>query len=282
MVAEKLLAAGFRVRAFVRDLSRGEYLARLGAELMLGDYADQASVDAANRGVEGVFFVAPYLNAHPGVGSVIANAAKHAGVQLVVWNTTGEVPPVPTGNAGVDCRLEVRSALSTGDVPFVALEPTIYMENFLGPWTAPELAANSIFAYPLPSEAYIQPIAQADVAAFVVEAFRRPDLAGSNFKLCGPDKMDGMAIAKCFSSVLGREVRFRSMPPEEFGAVLDDLLGPGAGDAATAFYRAAFSDPKLISTAVQLSDVLDVLPIVPTPLAAWVRQHSSSFATLEH
>lgn len=278
VVAERLLDAGLRVRVLARDPARAAALAKRGAEVVQGDYADPASLDAASRGVDGVFLVVPFLAAQLGAAPAVAKAAKAAGVRLVVWNTTGPVPGAPTGNPGADARLETRTALEASGLPHVTLEPSIYMENFLGPWTAPEVAERSVFAYPLPEGASIQPIAQADVATYAVEAFRRPDLAGSRFALCGPEALDGPAIAERVSAGLGRPVRFRSMPPEEFGSVLDRLFGPGAGEAATAFYRAAFANPALISTAIDPSPALAALPIAPTSLQAWARQHASIFS----
>ena len=57
-VAERLLAEGVRVRALVRDPTRGAWLARQGAELCAGAITDPAVVDAAVRDVDTVFHLA--------------------------------------------------------------------------------------------------------------------------------------------------------------------------------------------------------------------------------
>jgi uncharacterized protein YbjT (DUF2867 family) len=120
----------------------------------------------------------------------------------------------------------------------------------------------------------VQPISQQDVAAFAVEAFARPNLAGSTFRLCGPEALDGEGIAARFAEALGRPIRFRVMSPDEFGAVLDGAFGPGAGAPAVAFYRAAFENPSLITTSIDHAALLGHLPITPTSLVAWARSHA--------
>ena len=152
------------------------------------------------------------------------------------------------------------------------------MENFLGPWTAPELAEKGTFAYPLTNEIRMQWITQEDVAAFAVEALARPELANLNLKIAGPERLNGQGIAERFGRALVRPIAFRPMLPREFGAILDRAIGPGAGEAAAGFYEAAAANPELLSTDVDLAPALAKLPIRPTPLEEWVVRHAAAFA----
>ncbi|HEU4699654.1 MAG TPA: NAD-dependent epimerase/dehydratase family protein [Gemmatimonadales bacterium] len=57
-LCERLVAAGHRVRALVRDPGRAERFARLGVELVVGDLRDPASLARAVAGVDTVYHIA--------------------------------------------------------------------------------------------------------------------------------------------------------------------------------------------------------------------------------
>ena len=58
-MARKLLAEGWQVRALTRDINKpaAQELKVLGAELVAGDMDNRAELDAAFKGVYGVFSV---------------------------------------------------------------------------------------------------------------------------------------------------------------------------------------------------------------------------------
>jgi uncharacterized protein YbjT (DUF2867 family) len=152
------------------------------------------------------------------------------------------------------------------------------MENFLGPWTAPEVAEKGVFAYPISNEVKMQWITHEDVAAFAVEALKRPEeVANANLKVCGPERLSGEEIAERFGRALEREISFCPMPVREFGAHMDAAFGPGVGDDAVAAYEAAYENSEMFSTDIDLSVSLERLPIRPTPLEEWVCQHAKAF-----
>lgn len=281
-VARRLLAAGHGVRVLTRDRAKAAALAALGADVAVGDMADPDDLGAASAGIDKVFLLVPFFVRDPTdtarYGRNAIDAAAAAGVRLVVWNPTGEILPDRIGNPALDARLDVLESLRASGLPHIVLQPTAYMENFLGPWTAPELAERDRFAYPITNAVRMQWVTQEDVAAFAVEALRRPELANLTLKLAGPERLSAEEIAERFGRALGRPIAFRPMPPREFGAILDGAFGPGAGAAAAGFYEAAAANPDLLSTDVDPAPALTALPIRPTTLEAWVRSHAAAFA----
>lgn len=273
-VARQLLEAGHQVRVLTRQPAKADELKALGAETVVGDLTDPKSLRRASEGVDGVFLLVPFTDPQAQYGFNAIDAAKAAGVKLVVWNSTGTILPVRTSNPGLDVRLDLLEYLRASGLRHIVLQPTAYMENFLGPWTAPEIAAKDTFAYPISSEARVQFISHEDVAAFAVAAFQRPRAADAVYQLAGPERLGGEDVAERLTRTLGRTITFRSMPPAEFGAVLDGVFGPGAGDDATAFYEASLNDPSLISTDFDIAPVLDALPIELTPLETWARGYA--------
>ncbi len=276
-VVQRLLQAGHGVRVLVRNPAKAALLSAIGAEVVVGDLGDLQSLRRASAGMDGVYLQIPFFDPQAAYGVSAINAAWDAGVQLMVWNPTGAVLPVRTGNPGVDVRLDVLEHLRASALPFIVLQPTVYMENFLGPWTAPELARAGRFAYPIPRAVTLQPISHEDLAAYATAAFARPELAGSIFDVCGPERLNGDDIAERFSAALRRSISFRPMPPREFGDVMDAAFGVGVGEDAVGFYEAVQQNPALLSTDIDLQSTLAALPIRPTSLEDWVRINAAAF-----
>lgn len=275
-VAEQLLAAGHRVRLLVRRPEAVADLAARGAEIARGDLADPDSLAAAHVGIEGVFLLLPFFDPQISHAVHAIDAARNAGVRQIVWNTTGTIPPLRTGNPGVDIRLDILALLRASTIPFVALQPTAYMENLLGPWTAAEVAEKDQLAYPIPNSVTLQWISHQDAAAFAVAAFARLPEGEHLIEICGPETLTGEAMAARFTTALGRPIHFRPMPPREFGALLDRVFG-GGGDAIATFYESVHENPAILSTAIDYEALQKILPIEATNLETFARRHRSAF-----
>lgn len=276
-VARQLLKGGHTVRLFVRTPAKVADLAALGAEIVVGDHDDTAALAEAARGQDGMFLLLPFFGPNETHARNLIEASQAAGIRRIVWNATGGIPPSATGNPGVDIRRTIRDALDTSGIEWVALQPTLYMENLLGPWTAPEVAANDTVAYPIPEGLALQWISHEDVAAFSVAAFALPGSPREAIMICGPQTLRGSQIAESFSRALGRTIRFRAMPPREFGEIMDRAMG-GGGDAVAALYEAVAENPDLMATRIDHAALLAHLPITPVDMEAFARRHAASFS----
>jgi NAD(P)H dehydrogenase (quinone) len=259
-VAEKLIAEGFKVRAFVRDLAKAKDLAAKGVEIMQGDLNDRASISAAMRGQDGVFLLVSFLTGNRQQAEAVINAATEHGVRKIVWNATGPIVPVDTGNPSIDLRRAVLASLEESGVSFVALQPTVYMENFLIPAIAQEVAEKNVLAYPMPESVRCQWISHLDAASFVVAAFKRRVWDKLVIEICGPETLTGPEIAERFGKALGRSISFRPMPPEEFGRAIS--FG-GNEQGVIDYYKSIFANPAIMTTHVDYPKVIDTLPITP-------------------
>jgi len=150
--ARSLLARGTPVRALVRDpgTPRARAVEELGAELVVGDLTEPASLEAAVDGVRGVFSV--QMPAHTGQGFDFAGeveqavnlmtAARAAGVgQFVQSSTSGvgqhvEAPGWAEGRwAALEAPLGTKAAIqdrlrACGFPSWTLLKPSFFMENF--------------------------------------------------------------------------------------------------------------------------------------------------------
>jgi len=276
-VARHLLAAGKHVRLLVRHPERVTDLVAAGAEMMAGDFDDAASLAQVAKGMEGAFLLFPFMNPRLDHARAVIGALTGAGVRRVVWNATGAIPPVATGNPGVDIRRDILALLEESGMDVVALQPTVYMENLLGPWTAPEVIAEDRLAYPLPPTVAVQWISHEDAGAFAAAAFDQLPAGRHLLAISGPEALTGANAAASFTRGLGRPVTYRAMPPAEFGAIIDRAFGCG-GAGATAFYEAVAANPDLIETHIDFGDLLARLPIRPTTLEAFANRHAAAFS----
>ncbi|MCU0490123.1 MAG: NmrA family NAD(P)-binding protein [Chloroflexaceae bacterium] len=277
-----LLERGHQPFVLTRTPEKAEAMRQAGATIVPGDMGDAETLRAASQGMDGVALQIPFFLRNPAdamaYGRNAVAAAKEAGVKIIAWNTSGPTPPARSGNPAVDVRIDLAEELQRSGVPHIIIEPTGYMENFLGPWTAPAVVAEDVLPYPNPAETRVGWIASADVAKFIVAALERPQLANRTFQVSGQENLNGSDLAERFSTALGRPISYYAMEPEEFGAVLDKVFGPGAGEAAAQEYRKARTNPNPPTMYFDMEPVLAQLPIQMTSLTEWVRQHRAAFS----
>ena len=283
-VVHHLLAQGHEAYALTRRLE-GEKAAALrqaGATLVTGEMADLDSLKSASEGMDAVALMVPAFIANPMDYPVLAQnaitAAKAAGVGLIVWNTSGSMIVKRIGSPIYDSRLDVADMLADSGLPYIILQPDVYMENWLGPWTRPFVASRHELPYPVPEVARPGWIASDDMGKLMVAALERPELANSKMLVRGTESVNGSELAAEFSKGLGREITYRTMPLDEFAAIIDEAFGPGAGEGVAAGYRFQGENPHLFAAPVDMDAVLSQLPVQMTTIAAWVEKHQLAFS----
>jgi uncharacterized protein YbjT (DUF2867 family) len=280
-VARKLLEAGHQVRVVVRHPPRAAALQAKGAEIVQGDLADLESLKRASLGVDAIFLMYPFSaqgNPFELLGNAL-EAAKSAGVKFLVFNASGQAPNTPTGIPMLDVRIQLEEFIANCGIPNLILQPGAYMENFLGPWCLPSVQALNTVAYPHRNEMRVSWIASEDLGSLAVAALERPELAGQRFRLGGPEALDGAAIARAFTVGLGREISYQAITPEAFGATMAQVMGPEAGEGIRIAYGHSNAQPD-DAMSVDMTKVLEQLPIKLTSLEDWVRTHANAFAPL--
>jgi uncharacterized protein YbjT (DUF2867 family) len=256
-----------------------------GAKAVIADMADPDSLRAAHEGIDAVALMVPAFIPDPSQAPVLAqnaiNAARDAGVELIVFNTSGPVIPQRTGNPAYDMRLDIIEMLRNSGVPNIIIQPTAYAENLLGPWTRPNVLERDTLTYPVDENTPLGWIATDDVGAFIVAALERPELAGEHFVVSGERNLTGPELAAAFTSGLGREIRYEEMSLDDFGAALDAAFGPGAGEGGKAGYKFQRENNDLMTMWVDMGPVRAKLPVEMTSLDEWAAQHKMAFTPTE-
>jgi NAD(P)H dehydrogenase (quinone) len=244
-----------------------------GVEVVPGDLEDPASLDAATKGQDGIFLLLSFFSGTSAQADKLISAAKRSGVREIVWNATGPILPFDTGNPSIDFRRPVLAALQASAIPFVALQPTVYMENFLIPAISAEVAAQDTLAYPMPEAVNCQWISHQDAAAYVVAAFKCGPVDSQILEISGPERLNGPQIAERFGKALGRTIGFRPMPPAEFATAV--AYGGNEG-AIVSYCSAVFEQPEMMSTNVDHQAALDLPPITPMSVEDWARMYRAA------
>ena len=91
--AKALLQKWQKIRVMTRNPEKAAALAKVGAEVVKGDLTNQADVQSALRGVQGVFAMStPFeagMDAEVRQGTMLTDAAKQAGVAHYVYTSVG-------------------------------------------------------------------------------------------------------------------------------------------------------------------------------------------------
>ncbi|PJE95991.1 NmrA family transcriptional regulator [Streptomyces carminius] len=264
----------------VRGLARRPAAAGPGTAAVEWLSCDLGDADGVRRAFEGVTrasVVLPLVYEPETVlryARNIADAARGAGVERLVYNTNTPLPEEGTPYPGFETRRAAEAVLRGSGVPTVVLRPTVYLDNLFGPWHGPALVDDGVLAYPLPAWRRVAWLALDDLAAATVAALEdRDGLAGPAdgvVELGGAEAVTGPELAAVFSSVLGREVVYRPLGADVFETSLAGAVGAesAAGVAGVYRYAAGTQAPRLF--APDPSGAARALGVRPVPLAEWV------------
>jgi uncharacterized protein YbjT (DUF2867 family) len=220
-VARKLLAEGWKVRALTRDPNKpaAQNLASAGAELVAGDMDSRSDLDAAFQEAYGVFSVQNFWLPNVGYegeiqqGKNVADAAKAAGVQHLVYSSVGAAHR-GMGQKHFESKWIIEQYIQSLGLPYTILRPAAFFENFN--WERPAITNGTFNALGLRPEKERQLIAVEDIAVFAALAFATPgDYLGKTLELAG-DALTESQTADTFAKVIGRPVKL-TMPTRGAG-----------------------------------------------------------------
>ena len=245
-------ASGLSVRALTRKTTSDAALAlsRAGAEVMEADLDDVESLVAAFTGAYGVFGVTNFWEHFSAERELqqatnIADAAKRAGVQHVVWSTledtrrfmTLDDPRMPTLHgkykvAHLDVKGEADAEFTKRGVPTTNLLTSFYWENFIHFGMGPAKGEDGVLSITFPmGDKPLPGIAVEDIGRAAFAIFEAGDrYIGKNVGIAG-EHLTGSQMAAAFSEALGAPVRYNDIPAD----VYRTFPFPGADDLGNMF-----------------------------------------------
>lgn len=224
-VVQELLARHKRVRALVRPVTDAGALEAAGVEIARGDMLDLDSLVRAMTGVDAVVTTAAgYTRRRPDADEVdtvgqanLGTAAHRAGIGRFVLTsilTCDRTPQVPHFWR----KKLAEDHLEALDVPFVALRPGAFLDNFTRSGADP-FATGRLVPSGAP-ETVMTFVLTADLARYLAQAVDVPGIEGERIDLGWTRPVSAVDIARIASRLLGRDI--------EVGAPAD-IPGPAGG-----------------------------------------------------
>lgn len=219
VAAEKLLAAGAKVRVLGRDAGKLERFAQRGAEVVVCDMTDASAVEQALAGAEAVHTLIPPNPAAEDVRAYqervtdnLAAAMKRNGVRYsVVVSSTGADLASGTGPVvglhNLEEKLEAIDGLNV-----MSLRCGYFMENLLA--QVGIVQAFGFLAGPVRADLPLPMIATRDIGEVSAELLARPNFTGKQTReLLGPRHVSYNEAAPILGAAIGKpELSYRQVP----------------------------------------------------------------------
>ncbi|WP_069166488.1 NmrA/HSCARG family protein [Nocardia altamirensis] len=221
--AAELLADGWQVRALTRnpESPTAQALRTVGAELIVGDLDDRASLEVAVKGAHGVFhaqavrgFASEFVVAEEiRQGKNLIDAAVAADVEHLVYSAAADLDVEhDNGIHSYLAKREIERYLHESGLPATVLLATMFMENIgtSGPING---RANGTFSHVFSPDQPVQLFAVQDIGAFATVAFGNPYwYVGTRLTLAG-DELSMTQVATAISAATHRWIEYRQLPP---------------------------------------------------------------------
>jgi uncharacterized protein YbjT (DUF2867 family) len=280
-VVRLLRERGVPVRALVRrDDERVGALRTLGADVVVGDLLDRASVRRAVSGVARAYFAYPVQEGLLEATATFAAAARETGVERVV-NLSQFLTPdgdLPTPHQNRHWLAE--RVFDWAGIGVVHLDATVFYEN-LRALSRGSLAAANVLLLPWGPESTTIPMVSAEnVARVAAGALVGPAMPnGTVLPLVG-DVLTLREIVDAFAEALGRPVRYREIDDDEW---VRRVSGAGLNAVAlehlTNLWRYLRTRSAPEQAAYRVSDEIERVGGAPrTTLRAFLRAERDSFA----
>jgi uncharacterized protein YbjT (DUF2867 family) len=219
VAAEKLLAAGQKVRVIGRDAKRLERFSQKGAEAVVADVTDAAALEKALAGARAVYALIPPAIDKPDVRAyqekvtdAITAAIHKSGVGYVVLlSSTGTDKASGTGPVvglhSFEKKLDSIRALN-----LISLRAGYFMENVLA--QAGIIPSLGFMATPLRADLALPMIATRDIGAAAADLLAKLNFSGKQTReLLGARNVSYEEAAKVIGPAIGRpELTYRQVP----------------------------------------------------------------------
>ena len=266
---------GFAARVLTRnvDSDKARELAALGAEVVAADVDDAESLKKAFDGAHGAYCVTFFWE-HFSPEKEIANAramaeaARHAGLQHVIWSTLEDtrqwVPledsrmPTLMGHYKVphfDAKSEANRLFTDLGVPVTFLLTSFYWDNLITFGMGPKKGPDGKLAFTLPmGDRKLPGIAAQDIGRCAYGIFKGGgEFIGKTVGIAG-EHLTGAEMAAALAGTLDQEVHYNEVTPE----VYRGFGFPGAEDLGNMFqFKRDFEDDFCAARSLDVSRSLN-------------------------
>lgn len=222
-VIQNLIPSGANIRALQHREPITQELKDAGVEVVVADFLEPETLDAAFDGVDKVFLYTP-LDPEAAImaGNGIA-AAKRTGNPHIV--RLSEVSPEPVSALRIgQLQAEINAKVEASGLPYTSIRPSQFMQNTL--MAAQSIASEGMIYMPLKDgkQGMVDIRDVAEAAANILTTEGHED---QTYVLTGPAAISFDDVASGLSKALNKEVQYVNVPLE---AALEAMLAMGLSE----------------------------------------------------
>jgi NAD(P)H dehydrogenase (quinone) len=234
LVVEGLLDAAVpanQITAAVRSPEKAAGLAARGVEVRQADYDDPASLTSALAGADKLLLISSSeVGRRVPQHTAVVDAAKQAGVSHLAY--TSILRAEDDRNPVVEHKA-TEQVISASGIPFTLLRNGWYTENYDA---AVDQAAESGVIVGSAGDGRVSSATRADYAAAAVAVLTGEGHEGQVYELAGDVAWTYTELTAAAATVLGRDVAYQNLTPEQHK---DVLVGAGLPEPVAGFLVAA-------------------------------------------
>src|SRR5262245_14427935 len=277
-VCRQLAVAGKKVKGLVRTSSQEEKingLHELGVETVTGDMKDPESLYQAFQNVDAIISTTTSTISHQEGDSIetvdlagqlnVAEAASAAGAQHAVFISFPPYPPMTPGFPLRSAKRAVESRFRSKNFTYTILQPTYFMEIWLGPVLGFDFAHAKAVIYG-EGKNKISWISIKDVASFAVASIDNPAAQNAVIQLGGPDDLSVLDAVGIFEQESGQTFELQNVPDEALRAQI-----AAAPDSRGKTFRGLMIGLNEVGT-IDMKETLRNFPIQLTSVREYARQ----------
>jgi len=235
-ITRSLLGKGKNVRILVRPQSNYQPLVQAGAQAVLGDLKNPASLNAACKGVQ---FLITTATATKRGGSDTAttvdlegnhnliDAAKRAGVKQFIFTSLSIADPnspVPF----VQAKAKTENYLRSSNIPYTIVASNAFMETWIAlPVGIPAITGQNVTIVGEGKRKHSF-ISLNDVAKFMIASINNPKAINQRIVIGGPKPYSMLDSVAVFEKVLNRQIPINHVAPGEpvpgFPTLISEML----------------------------------------------------------
>ncbi len=282
-LADDLLESGHPVRCLVRDRGRAARLERAGCELHEGDVLDRATLAGAGAGVSVAYYLvhsmgrggerSGFAERERRAASNFAAMAREEGVERVVYlGGLGDQPE----SEHLASRAETAAVLGREGPPLTWFRAGMVIGSESEGYKILRHLVKRLPAMIAPAwlRNRTQPIAIDDVLAYLVQAADRPESAGKEIQIGGPDVVTYAELLGMMADVLG--VRRRPQVPVPLLSPRLSSLWIGLVTPVDAGVAQPLVESLAVETVVTDRSGQELFDVVATPAVEALRRAGSA------
>jgi uncharacterized protein YbjT (DUF2867 family) len=217
LLVPALLKADVDVRIFARNEAKAKPFKELGAEVVIGDLDEPATILPAVKDVDKIYLITWNGKTQLKQAENVINAAKYEGISHLIRHSMWGSEKSRIIKQGY----EIEEMVKSSGLQWTLLKPTFFMQNTM--MAAQTISSDGVVYWDM-KDGKLGMIDVRDIADAAYAVITGKGHEGKSYILTGPEAISFNDVAKIFSDVLHKEVKYVNVPHE---ASIQAMTGMG-------------------------------------------------------